>query len=256
MISKKKSLLLQLLVLIILLILWQFLPPFLNNTFLYIPLTKVLSSYGPLLSHSNPYAPGGLLVSLATTFYELVVSFLIAGVAGILVGFALGYFRLIGRAYEPLVYLLYSIPAAILYPLIFLAFGIGPISKIIIASYLGVFPSIINTASGIRTVKASYIRLARSVGAGPFQVFQKVYLPATAPYIISGLRLTLSFVFIGVIFAELIAAQNGLGWLIGNLEDNLQPAPMYAVILLVIVLAYIFMQASSLIERFTIPHAR
>ncbi|MHB1908503.1 MAG: ABC transporter permease [Nitrososphaerales archaeon] len=252
----KQSNLLQLLVLAIILIFWQVLPAFLNNSYLYVPLSSVLSSYGSLLDPSNQYLPGGLLASTYTTIYELAASFVIAATAGVLIGFALGYFKLIGEAYEPMVYLLYSIPGAILYPIDYLAFGTGPISKIIIASFLGVFPSIINTASGVRTVKQSYVKLARSVGASSFQTFWKVYLPAIASYIISGLRLTLSFVFIGVIFAELIAADNGLGWAIGNLQANFQIPGMYAVILEVIVLAYIFLEASVLVERAVIPHSR
>lgn len=252
----KQNYLLQLLILAIILISWQLLPPILNNSFLYVPFSTVISSYGPLLNPANNYAPGGLQASAYTTIYELVVSFAIAGTLGVLIGFALGYFKLIGEAYEPFVYLLYSIPGAILYPIVYLAFGTGPISKIIIASFLGVFPSIINTASGVRTVKRSYLKLAKSAGASSFQTLRKVYLPAAASYIVSGLRLTLSFVFIGVIFAELIASDNGLGWMIGNLQANFQIPAMYAVILLVIVLAFVLLETSVLIERIVIPHAR
>ncbi|HLH86180.1 MAG TPA: ABC transporter permease subunit [Thermoplasmataceae archaeon] len=239
---------LQLGVLALVLILWQIIPSF-DHSFFLVSLTKVLSSYGALLNPSNPYVPGGLLPALKLTLYEVVISYLIAVAIGLPVGLAIGYFRLITRSFEPMVYLLFAIPGAALYPVFFLVFGLGDLSKIVNGAFLGVFPMIINVTAGVRQSKGQFIRLARSLGANTSQLLFKIIIPGATGLIMSGLRLTLSFVFIGVIFGEIIASYGGLGRLVNILNFNFAISEMYAVIILIVVLVFALLELIELAER-------
>ena len=93
-------------------------------------------------------------------------------------------------------------------------FGIGEGSKIFLIIYTTVFIIIINTAAGVAAVAPNKIRAARSLGASRAQVFFFVALPATVPYILTGMRLAMANSFVTIIAAELVAANSGLGKMI------------------------------------------
>ena len=121
---------------------------------------------------------------------------------GIPVGLAIGSFRPVRRLLEPYTEFLRFIPATALITVAVIWFGIGEGSKIFLIIYTTVFIVIIN------------IRAARSLGAGPGQIFFFVALPATVPYILTGMRLAMANSFVTIVAAELVAANNGLGRMI------------------------------------------
>jgi NitT/TauT family transport system permease protein len=90
-------------------------------------------------------------------------------------------------------------------------FGIGEGSKIFLIIYTTVFIVIINTAAGVSAIAPDKIRAAQSLGATPAQIFLHVALPATVPYILTGMRLAMANSFTTIVAAELIAANEGLG---------------------------------------------
>ncbi|MEI8152856.1 MAG: ABC transporter permease [Hyphomicrobiales bacterium] len=133
---------------------------------------------------------------------------------GIPVGLAIGSFRPVRRLLEPYTEFLRFIPATALITVAVIWFGIGEGSKIFLIIYTTVFIVIINTAAGVSAVAPNKIRAARSLGAGPGQIFFFVALPATVPYILTGMRLAMANSFVTIVAAELVAANNGLGRMI------------------------------------------
>jgi ABC-type nitrate/sulfonate/bicarbonate transport system permease component len=129
---------------------------------------------------------------------------------GIPLGLAIGSFPLVRRLLEPYTEFLRFIPATALITVAVIWFG----TKIFLIIYTTVFIVIINTAAGVSAVAPNKIRAARSLGAGPLQVFFFVALPATVPYILTGMRLAMANSFVTIIAAELVAANNGLGKMI------------------------------------------
>jgi NitT/TauT family transport system permease protein len=133
---------------------------------------------------------------------------------GIPIGLAIGSFPIVRRLLEPYTEFLRFIPATAMITVAVIWFGIGESSKIFLIIYTTVFIVIINTAAGVSAVAPNKIRAARSLGAGPFQIFFFVAMPATVPYILTGMRLAMANSFVTIIAAELVAANNGLGRMI------------------------------------------
>jgi NitT/TauT family transport system permease protein len=133
---------------------------------------------------------------------------------GVPVGLAMGMFRPVRVFLEPYVqFFRFVPPVAWIIPAI-LWFGIGETSKIFLIFYTTVFFVLLNTLAGVTAVARNQIRSAQCFGANVGQLFLWVSLPATLPYVLTGMRLAMGNSFAAVVGAEFIAAQAGLGFLI------------------------------------------
>jgi len=157
---------------------------------------------------------GTLWEQMSASLGRIASGFALGSAIGIPIGLAIGSFGLVRRLLEPYTEFLRFIPATALITVAVIWFGIGETSKIFLITYTTVFIIIINTAAGVSAVAPNKIRAARSLGAGPAQVFFFVALPATVPYILTGMRLAMANSFVTIIAAELVAANNGLGKMI------------------------------------------
>jgi NitT/TauT family transport system permease protein len=154
-----------------------------------------------------PYHVG---VSLA----RIAAGFVLGTLVGVPVGLAMGLFRPVLIFLEPYVqFFRFVPPVAWIIPAI-LWFGIGETSKIFLIFYTTVFLVLLNTMAGVAAVARNQIRSARCFGARRWQLFFWVSLPATMPYVLTGMRLAMGNSFAAVVGAEFIAAQAGLGFLI------------------------------------------
>jgi len=157
---------------------------------------------------------GTLWEQASASLGRIAAGFAGGSLIGIPLGLAIGSFRFVRRLLEPYTEFLRFIPATALITVAVIWFGIGEGSKIFLIIYTTVFIVILNTAAGVSAVAPNKIRAARSLGAGPAQVFFFVALPATVPYILTGMRLAMANSFVTIVAAELVAANNGLGRMI------------------------------------------
>ncbi len=157
---------------------------------------------------------GTLWEQSSASLARIATGFVGGSLIGIPIGLAIGSFPIVRRLLEPYTEFLRFIPATAMITVAVIWFGIGESSKIFLIIYTTVFIVIINTAAGVNAVAPNKIRAARSLGAGPFQIFFFVALPATVPYILTGMRLAMANSFVTIIAAELVAANNGLGRMI------------------------------------------
>jgi NitT/TauT family transport system permease protein len=157
---------------------------------------------------------GTLWEQVSVSLARIAAGFVGGSLIGIPLGLAIGSFPIVRRLLEPYTEFLRFIPATALITVAVIWFGIGEASKIFLIIYTTVFIVIINTAAGVSAVAPNKIRAARSLGASPAQVFFFVALPATVPYILTGMRLAMANSFVTIIAAELVAANNGLGKMI------------------------------------------
>ncbi len=130
---------------------------------------------------------------------------------GIPIGLAIGSFRPVRVLLEPWTEFFRFIPAVAMITVSVIWFGIGEESKIFLIAYTTIFVIIISTAAGVGAVERNKIRAAQCLGATRFQVFMLVALPATVPFILTGMRLAMANSFVTIVAAELIASNDGLG---------------------------------------------
>ena len=186
---------------------------------------------------------------LYVTLYELAMAFLVAAVAGMLLGYLISRSKYSVAVFDPLLAGIYSIPTILLFPLYVLFFGIGSPSKIAMGATIAFFPVVLNTISGLKNVQSSYILAARSMGASPQQMFWNVLLPAAFPIVLTGLRIGLILAFLAILGTETIASFAGLGHRIVELGENMDTAKMFAYIIFVILISILLNTVLSFAEH-------
>ena len=164
-------------------------------------------------------------------------------------GFALGFNRLVGRAYGPILAALYAVPAVVWYPSLMLFFGLGEASKIAFGFLLGFFPITLAVLAGIRQVNPHMITVAQAFGARPAVVFLKVMVPAMLFTLVGGLRTGLALTVIGVIVGEILGSKEGMGSLINHAYGLFRTADYIALVLVTLVLIVGSDALASLVEH-------
>jgi ABC-type nitrate/sulfonate/bicarbonate transport system permease component len=158
----------------------------------------------------------------ASSALEFVVGFGLAVIVGIGLGFATGWFRRLELLLDPIINFLYAAPRIAMTPLIVLWFGIDLASKVVVIFLMAVFPIIINTAVGVRSVDGDLRDLARSFNASGWQLLRTIVVPSAIPFIVTGLRLAIGVAFIGVVVGEFVAATSGIGFAIQQAASSFE----------------------------------
>ena len=167
-----------------------------------------------LRTGSSMIANGSLFTNVAVSLERVLVGYAVGCVVGVLVGGLIARVQLIGQFAEPLLQLMRPISPVALVPLSIIWFGIGDMSRYFIIFYGVVIIMIMNTAAGVSATPNIRVNAARCLGANRYQLFRRVVLPSAVPYILTGMRVALGFAFMGIVAAEMIAAQSGIGYLI------------------------------------------
>jgi ABC-type nitrate/sulfonate/bicarbonate transport system permease component len=155
-----------------------------------------------------------LLPSMLVTFRAYLIGLLIATVVGIPLGFLGGWSKRASYVLEPWLAALNATPTVAIVPLIIIWLGIGQVSKVFIVFLFAVFPYAFNTMVGVRQTEAEYMGMAQSFGASQSKVIKSIVLPGLVPYLMTAARLAVGRALIGVVVAELVASNTGLGFLI------------------------------------------
>jgi NitT/TauT family transport system permease protein len=201
--------------------------------------TTLVPSLGSTVSTLvDGFGDGWVLTPLGDSMQAVIGGFLIASGVGLPLGVLLGRSRFLGTVFDPLIAGLFSVPRIIIYPVLLAYFGVGLSAKLWMAAVSAFFPIVMNTTAGIREVSPTLVKMGRSMSCGPLQLARKVYLPAAAPTVMVGLRIGFSISFISVIIAELFAASEGLGRVVDRAYAFQKLPRMYAVVLLIALIAF------------------
>jgi NitT/TauT family transport system permease protein len=160
------------------------------------------------------FADGSIYEHLQASATEFFTGFALAVVVGVPLGILMGWYSRLNAVLEPFVSALYATPRIALLPLVVIWFGIGLGSKVAIVFLGAIFPILVNTITGVRTIDADFIKVARSYGATDRQMFLTVALPSSVPLLLTGLRLGLGHALVGIVVGEMYGATQGLGYLI------------------------------------------
>ncbi len=157
---------------------------------------------------------GYLLPHLWVSAQEYMVGFLLAAVSGIALGFLLGMNRRLQHLFDPWLDAIYATPTIALVPLIILVFGIGFPQKVIVVWLEAIFVITVSVVAGVHAAEKRHLDTARSFRAGRGLRFRSVVLPSSVPFVLTGLRLGATRALVGVVVAEFLASNAGLGFYI------------------------------------------
>lgn len=196
---------------------------------------------------------GELPWAMLDSFRTLLMGFAIATALGVGLGLLIGRYKMFEAAVDWLVNALYATPLVAIIPLVILWMGLGDAAKLFIVTLLAVFPILINTASGVRNVPRTLIDVGNSFAASEHQIFSKVILPASLPYMMAGLRLGIGRAIIAMVVAEFFTAITGLGAMIVKYGDAYDTAAMFVPILVLMVLGVTLTSGVRRLEHWIAP---
>lgn len=173
-----------------------------------------------------------LLHHLLVSMGRAALGFLIGGASGLLLGIVTGLFRKAQYVLDPSIQVLRLVPHLAVAPLIILWFGFGETSKIAIIVSGSFFPLYINTFLGIRNVDNKLFEVAKVLSFSPFRRLTRLVLPAALPDILLGVRTSLAVSWIGLVVAELIGSQSGIGFLINEAKQNSETTVIFVGIII------------------------
>ena len=192
---------------------------------------------------------GELWSNTRSTMTAVLIAWVLAGLAGVVAGLALGLMPRTERVLNPFLDAANAMPRIALAPLLIVALGIGTSAKVALASTLVFFIVVSGARAGVRSTDAEWLRLSTVLGARKSQLFGKVLLPVATPAIFAALRLGLIYSLLGVVGSELYSARDGLGQLIAYNSSTFQMDAVYGILLLLAVIAVILNQLMGFLER-------
>jgi putative hydroxymethylpyrimidine transport system permease protein len=192
----------------------------------------------------------------AVTLVEVLLGLAISVAAGVSFAVAMHLFRPLRDAAYPLLVASQAIPIVVLAPIFVLAFdyGIGP--KLAIVALICFFPITVNLLDGLRSAPPELLKLMRSLGASRLRTLRTVELPASLPYLFSGLKVAATVSVIGAVFGEWAGADEGLGRLVLLGNNQLQTPRVYAGIVILTLMAVALFALAALAERVACPWTR
>ncbi len=187
------------------------------------------------------------------TFLEAVGGFALSFVLG--VGFAVSvvYSQHLRNTIYPLIVILYAMPKSAFAPLMVIWIGYGLLSKIAIAFLVAFFPIVVNTVVGLKEVEPELLELARINRGSQWDVFRKIRLPNSLPYMFAGIKVALVLSVTGAIVAEFVAANEGLGYLVLQANYSLDTAFALVILLILALLSLALFVAVEILQRKMVP---
>lgn len=180
---------------------------------------------------------GYIFPHLWVTFYETIAGFVLGSLIGALLGVWLGVARFMSRLLNPFLFAFYALPKIALAPLLVLWFGLGLESKIALSTVIVFFLVFYNTFTGVREVDQDMIDTVRLMKARRHQVLVHVIIPSAMSWIFAGLKISVPYALIGAIVGELIAANQGLGYLVQRMGADFDTTGVFAVLVVIGLLA-------------------
>jgi NitT/TauT family transport system permease protein len=193
-------------------------------------------------------ASGSLVGDIAITIYEALIAFVVSSALGVICGLLLARSPFWDEVLAPFVLALNSLPRVALAPLIILWFGIGVVAKVVTAFTLVFFILLVNTLGGAKNVDNDILTIARLMGASERDILWKVTFPSALPWIFTGLNLGLTYSLLGVIVAEILASNHGLGYIIASSAASFNTAGVFAGLIVLAVVAWLFSLGMRKIE--------
>ena len=187
------------------------------------------------------------------TVLEIVVGFGLALASGVALATAIGMSRTLERALYPFIIASQTIPIIVIAPMLLIWVGYGLAPKVIVVALISFFPIVVNMVDGLASVDRDMIRLMRTLGANRWQIFLKVRVPASLPYLFSGVRVAIAVSVIGAVIGEWVGSSEGLGYLMLRSKPQFLTERVFAAIVILSALGVALFASVGIAERLAIP---
>ncbi len=171
------------------------------------------------------------------TLGNLAAAIALSVLGGFLIGLMVHAVPRLRRVLDPIFTSYYSVPTFVLYPLLIVIFGIGPMSLIVLGALFGIVAMIVATVTAIDRIPRVLLKVARVSRLGPVRTALLMKLPAASPHLMTGLRLAVAYSVIGIIAGEFILSTEGVGRRVALAYNNFDNQTMYAMLVLILAFA-------------------
>ena len=232
-------------------VVWQIVTTIQDSVF-FPTMTEILSrAYERWLTGpaSHLFLTDAVFDDVVPSLVRLLSGWFIAVLAGLLAGFAIGRARVVADFVDPMVHFARAIPPPALIPLFIVLLGLGNPMKVGLIAFGVVWPILLNTIDGVRSVESEQLDTARVFQIGRIRRQTHIVLPAASPKIFAGLRISLSIAVILMVISEMVAATDGIGFHVLQAQRSFRILDMWAGILLLGLLGYGLNSALLGVER-------
>ena len=214
-------------VILVIIAMWEILPRYgVIDSFLLPPFSTVMKDLGTL------FWTGEMFRHIAKSLTRSGIAFFVAVTFSII----MGWFRRCERIMDPLLQACRNTSTLALYPVFILFFGLGELAKISIITWGAIWPTLLNTIKGVKNVDPQLIKLARSMGVSTPGLFFKVIFPMALPSIATGIRLSSASALLILVAAEMLGADQGLGFMIFYYQERYAIPTMFGGIITIAVI--------------------
>lgn len=199
------------------------------------------------------YGNGKLHQHILQSVGLVTTAFLVSAAAGVLLGIFMGANRKIEAIVNPIFLTLRPIPPLAWIPLAIVWLGLGNSAKVMVIFVAAFVPSVINTFTGIRSLDIAQREAALMLGVSRFSYYTEVLIPTAMPFIFSGLRLSLQASWTTLVAAELVGAVLGLGSILNQAAQDINPAMILVGMISVAVCGWLMTQLLGYLEKLAMP---
>ncbi|MCU0530146.1 MAG: nitrate ABC transporter permease [Cyanobium sp. Prado107] len=199
------------------LVVWQMLSALLGATRLPGPVNVIVDTWDPYISQpffDDGGTSKGLGWQILISLQRVALGYGLAAVVGISIGGLLGLNRFIGKGFDPVVQVLRTVPPLAWFPISLMVFQDANTSAIFVIFITAIWPIIINTAVGIKEIPQDYTNVARVLRLSKRAYIRNIVIPATVPYVFTGLRIAVGLAWLAIVAAEMLKADGGIGYFI------------------------------------------
>ena len=190
----------------------------------------------------------GIGIQLAYSIARVTAGYLLAVAVAIPIGFLIGMSPLMSRALDPFIQVLKPISPLAWMPLALYTIKDSSLSSIFVIFICSVWPMLLNTAFGVAAVRKEWINVARTLEVGTIRRAFTVILPAAAPTILTGMRISIGIAWLVIVAAEMLVGGTGIGYFVWNEWNNLSITNVFIAILLI---GIVGMLLDQVLARFT-----
>lgn len=194
-----------------------------------------------------------ILVHLMYSLWRIFAGVLISILIGIPIGLCMGYFKNVDKVLSPIIYFTYPIPKIALLPVVMLMFGLGDASKILMLVMIIIFQIIVSSRDAVKAIPRELYYSMISLGASKFKIFKDIVLPASAPAILTSIRISLGTAVSILFFTETFGTEYGMGYFIMDSWTRINYVDMYTGIVILSLMGFFLFIFIDILEKLICP---